>query len=172
MAVRLKDRNTDVRWGAVRALRGQSVLAGEILKAVAAHVEDQNGAVRIQAVLALGGRSGLPEEILKAVVARLKDQDRDVRRAVVDTLRGQSALSKEVLGQVAKYLYPIWLKESFEEHLSWYVADGISHIDMPVGLRKVRLEDQQDRFRDAIREAQRHLGIPLPDTSGMERWVK
>ncbi|KAH6997421.1 armadillo-type protein [Ilyonectria destructans] len=172
VAACLKDQNRDVRWEAVQALEGQSALPEEILKAVAARLEDQDRDVRWAVVDALGGQSALPEEILKAVAARLEDQDRDVRQAVVDAFGGQSALPKEVLGQFAESLYPIWLEISFEEHSSCYVADGIAYIDMPVGLREVRLEGQQDRFRDAIREARRNLGIPLPDASGMECWIK
>lgn len=167
VAVQLENQHRDIRWEAARALRGQSVLPEEILKVVVARLEDIDGDVRQAAVRVLEGQSALPEEVLKAVAARLEDQDIGVRWAVVDALGGQSALPKEVLGQFAKSLYPIWLEMSFQEHLSWYVADGISYIDMPVGLRKTRLEDQQNRFRNAIRETQRALGIPLPALQGL-----
>ncbi|KAH6971507.1 hypothetical protein BKA56DRAFT_677610 [Ilyonectria sp. MPI-CAGE-AT-0026] len=172
VAGQLKDQDKDIRRAAVEALGSQLALPQEILQAVTARLEDQDISVRRAVVDALGGQSALPKDILQAVVAQLEDQDMSVRQAVVDALGGQLALPKEVLGQFAKSIYPIWLEKSFREHFSCYVANGICYIDMPVGLREVRLEDQQDRFKGAIREAQRNLGIPLPDTSGMERWIK
>ncbi|EXK26024.1 hypothetical protein FOMG_17385 [Fusarium oxysporum f. sp. melonis 26406] len=171
VAARLMDPHGDVRWAAVYALRGQLALPGGTLKVVAARLEDQDRDIRWAAVYVLGGQSALPEDILQAVAARLQGQEKDVRWAPLDALEDQSALSRSSLSQSVKSLYRIWLERSFGEHLNCYVADETCFFDMPVGLRKIHLDGQQDRFRDAVQKLQKSLGIPLPDVSRLERLV-
>ncbi|KAF5697144.1 ARM repeat-containing protein [Fusarium mundagurra] len=184
VTVRLEHRDKDTRREAIDTLGGQSDLPREILKAVAAHLQDQDGDIRSAAVSALGGQLALPEDLLTAVAARLTDQHGDVRwaavyvlggqsalpenlfQAVAARLQGQSALSRSALSQSVKSLYQIWLKRSFGEHLSCYVVDETCFIDMPVGLRKIHLEGQQDRFRDAVQKIQKSLGILFPTLQG------
>ncbi|KAL5592490.1 hypothetical protein FOBRF1_013516 [Fusarium oxysporum] len=164
VAARLEDEDLNVRWATVKALRAQSDLPGEVLKAVAARLEHQDEDVRWTALGALEGRSALPESIITAVAARLEDKEKNVRWAALDVLEGQSALSREVLSQSTKSLYRIWLERSFAEYLSCYIADKTFYIHLPVGLRTVRLEGQQDRFKDTVRETQKTLDIPLTET--------
>ncbi|EXK77341.1 hypothetical protein FOQG_17945 [Fusarium oxysporum f. sp. raphani 54005] len=160
VAARLEDEDGDVRRAALIALKDQSALSKEIIQVVGARLKDQDGDVRRWAAIVLGSQSVLPEGVLTAVAAQLEDADGDVRRAALDVLEGQSALSEEVLSQYVNSLYRIWLERSFEEHLSCYIADETSYNHMLVGPREVRLEGQQDRFRDAVRETQKALGIP------------
>ncbi|KAF9770479.1 hypothetical protein IL306_011985 [Fusarium sp. DS 682] len=161
VVARLENPDQQIRWAALQALRSQSALSEAIPQAMTAQLEDEDWNVRWAALEALEGQSALPEAILQAVAARLEDEDRNVRWAALDALESQSALSRDVLSQSTKSLYRIWLERSFWEHLSCYVVDEIFYIHLPVGLRRVRLEGQHDRFKDTVRETQKALGIPL-----------
>jgi hypothetical protein len=114
------------------------------------------------AVGALGRQAALPSEVIEAIMALLNDLDSDVRLAVVGALGRHPALPSEGLHRYLKPLYAILLGQSFEEHLSFWVADEM-YIDMPEGFTKIRFEGQQDQFRDAIQEIQKDFGIPLRD---------
>lgn len=143
----------------LRISRKQPDSSEAFLRAVVPFMEDESWSVRLAAVELLGTNQALPDEILQAVTTRLRDGDSDVRLAVVKALRGQRSLPDAILTSAA--LYPVWLARCFEEHVCCYVEDGVSYLELPGGLGRVRLEGQPDEFRKAIREEQMKLVMPI-----------
>lgn len=56
-------------------------------------------------------------------------------------------------------LYQALLERSFNEHLTWYVADGISYI--AVDIREIPLKGQLDQLGNRLRKVQKKIGIPV-----------
>ena len=76
---------------------------------------------------------------LKAVAAQLEDEDCDFQQAALEVLE---ELTLEILDQRMVSLYQTSLERSFNEHLTWYIMDGISYI--PIDFRETPLKDQLD----------------------------
>jgi HEAT repeat protein len=162
----LQDEDEYVRHAAVSLFGEQSDLPEEILKAAMIFFRDNDSDVRMEGLRILGVREDLPEEILKAVATLLEDEDRYVRRMAFDLVELQSSLPQSILTQFIKPLSMIWLDETSRKPLSCYIADDIFYINNGEGVTKVHLEGQQDRCRDAIREVQEEMGIPIPSVLG------
>ncbi|KAL8310386.1 hypothetical protein RB597_010302 [Gaeumannomyces tritici] len=156
---RFEDENSEVRLVAVEALAERSALPAAVLEAITERFEDKNSNVRCAAVEALAERSALPAAVLEAITKRLDDEKSDVRRAAAEALVNQAVFSVDILIWNAQSLYKVWLERSLDEHFSWYVDDEIC-IDMPEGFRTVCTDQvNRDRLQDAIRGAQKALGI-------------
>ena len=71
--------------------------------------------------------------------------------------------SKEVMGS----LYTIWLRRSFENHLSCYFKDGRAYVETPESIREIPLTD--DSFKEVVEETQTNLdGYPLYGNADVE----
>ena len=158
IACRLEDNSDNVRYQAVLALRAQAVLSPELLQGITYRLEVNDRDVQWAAITALGGQAALLPETLQAVAGCLEVDDTDVQVAAVIVLSGQAALSPEILIRYIGSFYRVLLRRSFEEHLSWYLDDGIC-IDIPGAFTKVP-SNRLDLFRDAIRGAQKMLRTP------------
>ncbi|KAI3322925.1 ARM repeat-containing protein [Xylariaceae sp. AK1471] len=179
IAARLEDEDSDVRQVAVETLGSRPTLSEEFLQAIAARLKDEKSGVRRVAVKSLGSRPTLSEEFLPAIAARLEDENSDVRQVAIETLGSRPALSEEFFRAIAARLEDKYSgvkhaavktlinqevlsiipnqSRSFYEHLSWHVIDKFSYISR--GLEEYS-EGCQDQFINAIREAQKDLGIP------------
>lgn len=153
------DPKSHVRWTVMEALQNQSGLSEPFFKAVTPWMEDEDPRVRQQAVKLLGTNPTLPDKVLHAVTTRLSDKADRVRWAVLKALAGQRTLPDTIL--TSPGFYPLWLAICFEQPLCCYIEDGVSYLEMPAGLGKVRLEGDPDEFRAAMRERQRELGVPV-----------
>lgn len=76
--------------------------------------------------------------------------------------QSQPALSRETLDKVLNQFYPIWLTRSFEEQTSCWIMDGDFYLNQADIITRIPLEDQQQSFRNKIREMQEEERIPLP----------
>ncbi|KAM6481749.1 armadillo-type protein [Trichoderma sp. SZMC 28011] len=159
IAGRLTDKSREVQRMALRALQAQLTLPARILEAVTQKINFEDDYVIREAVRVPGIHSALlPENAVQAITAWLEHKDEDFKQIMLEALRKQPNLPTTILQKAASYRG--LLARSFEAHVSCYVMDGISYIDMPGDLGKVRLEGQLNGFMDAVAETQRRVGIP------------
>ncbi|PTB49886.1 hypothetical protein M431DRAFT_96663 [Trichoderma harzianum CBS 226.95] len=158
IAGRLTDKMRSVQRMALRALQAQLTLPARILEAVTQKINLEDEYIMREAVRVPGIHSTLPENAVQAMTAWLEHKDEDFKQIMVEALRKQPKLPATILQTTA--LYRGLLARSFEAHVSCYVMDGISYIDMPGDLGKVRLEGQLNGFMDAVAETQREVEIP------------
>ncbi|KAI9764403.1 MAG: hypothetical protein M1839_005897, partial [Geoglossum umbratile] len=157
IVARLGDEDKYVRWAAVKALSRQPSMSEEILQAIVARLGDEDEGARQAAAEALSSQPSMSEEILQAVALLLESEK--ASELVEAILRKHKEFYSTLLnGPFAKSLYQILLRRSFKEHWSWYVEDGMSCVNMPDGVRKALIDNQQ-AFKDMINEA-RPADIP------------
>lgn len=106
-----------------------------------------------------GTQSALPERALQAIMAWLEHKDENFKQVMVEALRKQPALPDAIIKSSSSYRG--LLARSFEAHVSCYVMNGISYVDMPGNLGKVHLEGQPNGIKDIVAETQREIGIPI-----------
>ncbi|PTB62032.1 hypothetical protein BBK36DRAFT_1130052 [Trichoderma citrinoviride] len=157
LAAQLEHDDEDVRLAAAKALCDRS-LSEDILDAIAARLADPDGFVRRAALKALESKPDLPQRIVKAVLQSLSNEDRHTRQRAIHVLVNQASLIPEVLHKAT--ICHTLLKQSFSEHISCYVMDGVTYLDMPHGLGKVTLKGNPNEFMEAMLEMQREVGIP------------
>ena len=163
----LKDPDMDVKRTAAEALSRRSDLPEWVLKDIAALLKDPDQCIKRSAAKASSRQSVLREGSLKDMETLLKDPEPHNRWVAAEALRRYSALSDKDFSFILlnidresfNNLYDIWLRISFEEHLSWHNEDNnISYINMPEESRKVPFK----QIRRTVQEAQASSGIPLP----------
>ncbi|KAH8714733.1 nacht nucleoside triphosphatase [Ilyonectria robusta] len=154
VATRLEDKVSPIRAAAIGALGSRLDLEEKMPIAAVAQLEDGNWKVRVDALEELRSRSDLSEKILTAVAARLGDKHPSVQMSAWSVMRKNAKSYYTLLsGPHATSLYRFLFRQSFKEQLSWYIDDGHSCVNMPEGITRISIENQQNDIRVMINEA-------------------
>ncbi|PMB65569.1 NACHT, LRR and PYD domains-containing protein 3 [Beauveria bassiana] len=167
LAALLDDEDENVRAAAVEVLGARTILPSGVLITVTARLNDEDKYVRTAAVEALGTRAALPDGVIIALAARLDDEEWCVRRTAVGALmRRHEKLCRTILdGSLIAPVYKTLIKRSFEEHLSWYIDNGKSCINMSDRISELSIDAAENDVREWIHGARR---ADCPSTSGLE----
>jgi len=156
----LDDRSKTVGQEAVKRLVSHGNLSDDMYPAIERLLEPWPIGTGQEVVLeSLGASSTLPDEILQAVTRQINSINNDVQWAAMEALRGQHKLPDSIFKTAASY--SAWLKRSFEQDVLYSVEEGVSYLELPAGVVKLRLWGQPDELRDTIRERQMELGMPV-----------
>ncbi|KAL6874786.1 hypothetical protein J3F83DRAFT_728672 [Trichoderma novae-zelandiae] len=148
---------------AYRLLGTQASLLPEALELLVRHLVVGAAFIKLDILSSLQTQPILPDDTLRVVTAQIeavrhnRDGER-IRWAAVKVLDCQLALPDTILKGAD--LYRTWLAQGFREHVSCYVMDGVTYLDMPVGLGKVALKGNSDEFMEAMLELQKEIGVP------------
>ncbi|KAI0547813.1 armadillo-type protein [Xylaria curta] len=153
VAACIEDKITLVQRAAINVLKSLPCLSERIRQSIAAHFRGASDDSRREAIELLKGQEGLSEESKQAIAACLRGS---ATKAVANALISQQALSA-ILDEDFEFFYEFLLDESFSEHVSWRVKDGISYITLG---HEEYLQPLPDGFADKIRQAQERLGVP------------
>ncbi|KAI0487708.1 ARM repeat-containing protein [Xylaria cf. heliscus] len=155
----LVHRDEEVRVTALEVLDCRSALQDHTLQAIIASLNNnQSNLVEAKALNLLARQPNLPKELLSALISRLWDRHNDIISLIVLDQRALSLIPEHHV----RDFYKVLLEQSMREHLSWHVVDGTSYITH--GLKEYS-EVLPDHLTNAIREAQKELGVPYPTLS-------
>ena len=161
------EKDSYLRVYSARALGGQSVLYDETIACLINLLQEKDEVVRHEASRLLGEYPALPQVALNCLIDLLKHELNGIRDAAAYALsqqsvwRGYQWLSTGA-PSLLKDLYIHWLiKQNFQQIVPLYIENNMLYFYQSMEkLKQVPLNDEAG-FRQAIRDAQEAVGIPL-----------
>ncbi|EAU35386.1 predicted protein [Aspergillus terreus NIH2624] len=166
IAARLGDQDSDIRRAATDALSSRSNLPEVILNQIAALLEDQDLDVKTASMDTLGSKPNLPEGVLNQIARQLKGHGLfAVDRVAPMIMEHHKFHFVCLVGGHAQGLLPLLLKQSFNNHLAWYIQDGKSYLQTDNRLGCVELLHGESNLEVALQRAREHAAIPAVGAS-------